>query len=178
MTTGDRGEAAAGEESVVAAGAGVDQIDKFGIVYSRKRRRRSAVEIASESGVLKDRMYGTTYARKRRRNKEELVVEKPYDFFVGLDHDRRSNGPLLISAESSWSSLCQFSLFLVSVLGWMMSRSWSSLSEFTSILSAHLNSTSIFGLPGIRFRFEPNWILETVIFFFLVILVLLMLVIV
>ncbi|XXG88303.1 hypothetical protein AAC387_Pa12g0529 [Persea americana] len=153
LAAGDRGEsaAAAAEELVVAADAGDGPIDnRFGIVYNRRRQRKSPA--SSGAGVLEDRRYGVQYVRKQQRKKESST---------GLDPLlRRSNGSLFISVESSLSSIRQFSCFLVSVLGWMMRRQGSSLSEFTSFLLSH-PMARVFGLHGIHFETEPNWSLET-----------------
>lgn len=157
LDAGDRGESAvaAVEELVVAADAGDGPIDnRFGIVYNRRRQRKSPAKSSSGAGVSEDRRYGIQYVRKQQMKKESST---------GLDLRRRcSSGSLFISVESSLSSLRQFSCFLVSVLGWMMRRR-GSLSEFTYFLLSH-PMAHVFGLHGIHFETEPNWSLETVSF--------------
>ncbi|RWR97158.1 Enhancer of polycomb-like protein [Cinnamomum micranthum f. kanehirae] len=151
LDAGDRGESAvaAVEELVVAADAGDGPIDnRFGIVYNRRRQRKSPAKSSSGAGVLEDRRYGIQYVRKQQMKKESST---------GLDPRRRRSGvSLFISVESSLSSIRQFSCFLVSVLGWMMKRRGSSLSELTSFLLSH-PMAHVFGFHGIHFETEPNW---------------------
>ncbi|KAG9444435.1 hypothetical protein H6P81_015775 [Aristolochia fimbriata] len=123
--------------------AKVDQERRFGIVYSRKRRR------------AKDRMYGIQFVRKQRRKKglvghttETGKLENCMRGFVC------SWASLVIFVRFSRSSLVRFERLFITVLRWMK-KSHIRLAEFAAFLLSESMSV-VLSQHGIHFSVQCN----------------------
>ncbi|XP_061996033.1 uncharacterized protein LOC133714036 [Rosa rugosa] len=122
---------------------GLKQYKRFGIVYTRKRRRTGhSVNVENQSGS-EDRMYGQRFARKRRKTSGSgsLVEAERLDL--------ASPEVLHITFESSWGRRNWAARLLYSIFVYM-SRSSLQLTELSQFLVSEPLSI-VFALPGINF---------------------------
>ncbi|KAL5974598.1 hypothetical protein ACLOJK_031268 [Asimina triloba] len=130
---------------------------RFGIVYNRKRWKSMAGIVGAEdtSSGPKDRMYGIPFVRKQRRKILDTANESSENsplsgHSLNADDFRAQKGNgLIVFVGSSWSNSRCFSLFLVSVLGWMR-HSVVGVLELASFLSSG-SVAGAFACRGIRF---------------------------
>lgn len=144
-------------EPTLAVDDSSNQVNRmFGIVYSRKRWRRSTTgSVDSDKvGVSRDPKYGIPFVRKQRR-KKQFVGEKLDGFAFEYDLGWNQKSYLLVSVESRPSSLRHFICFLGLVLSWMR-KSRLKLWQFIAFLLSE-SVASVFSLHGIQFESLPSW---------------------